>query len=58
MTKVLFLLRVVPEYAIYFHKSVDLCLRSCDLIFMMEHTKIHDFAFMSSLLKLPIAAII
>lgn len=37
--RLLFLLCVVlrvwfPEYAIYFHKSVDLCLRSCDLIFM------------------------
>ena len=43
---------------LYFHKIVDLCLRSCDLTFMMECTTMHNSAFMSYLLIVPKTAII
>ena len=48
----------VFEYAFYFHKSVNLCLWPCCLIFIMEYTTIYNSAFMSSLFNLCNAAII
>ena len=48
----------VSEYGLNFLKSIDICLRSCDLIFIMERTTMHNSTFMSSMLNFPNAPMI